>query len=127
MTSLKTMNINDTKLDLSSRESTVTDDRGSETTSTITTVFRGTEEIQLDNFSPFLDEAAMIALADDKAENPSGKAALTLSYTYADGSSDKAEFYEASDNRYVAVLNGTAIGHARKSDITRVLDDLKKL
>ena len=127
MTSLKTMNINDTKLDLSSRESTVTDDRGSETTSTVTTVFRGTEEIQLDNFSPFFDEAAMIALADDKAENPSGKAALTISYTYADGSSDKAEFYEASDNRYVAVLNGTAIGHARKSDITRVLDDLKKL
>ena len=127
MTSLKTMNINDTKLDLSSRESTVTDDRGSETTSTVTTVFRGTEEIQLDNFSPFFDEAAMIALADDKAENPSGKAALTLSYTYADGSSDKAEFYEASDNRYVAVLNGMAIGHARKSDITRVLDDLKKL
>ena len=127
MTSLKTMNINDTKLDLSSRESTVTDDQGSETTSTITTVFRGTEEIQLDNFSPFFDEAAMIALADDKAENPSGKAALTLSYTYADGGSDKAEFYEASDNRYVAVLNGTAIGHARKSDITRVLDDLKKL
>lgn len=127
MTSLKTMNINDTKLDLSSRESTVTDDQGSETTSTITTVFRGTEEIQLDNFSPFFDEAAMIALADDKAENPSGKAALTISYTYADGSSDKAEFYEASDNRYVAVLNGTAIGHARKSDITRVLDDLKKL
>ena len=127
MTSLKTMNINDTKLDLSSRESTVTDDQGSETTSTVTTVFRGTEEIQLDNFSPFFDEAAMIALADDKAENPSGKAALTLSYTYADGGSDKAEFYEASDNRYVAVLNGTAIGHARKSDITRVLDDLKKL
>ena len=127
MTSLKTMNINDTKLDLSSRESTVTDDQGSETTSTITTVFRGTEEIQLDNFSPFFDEAAMIALADDKADNPSGKAALTISYTYADGNSDKAEFYEASDNRYVAVLNGTAIGHARKSDITRVLDDLKKL
>ncbi len=127
MTSLKTMNINDTKLDLSSRESTVTDDRGSETTSTVTTVFRGTEEIQLDNFSPFFDETAMIALADDKAENPSGKAALTISYTYADGNSDKAEFYEASDNRYVAVLNGTAIGHARKSDITRVLDDLKKL
>ena len=127
MTSLKTMNINDTKLDLSSRESTVTDDQGSETTSTITTVFRGTEELQLENFSPFFDEAAMIALADDKAENPTGKAALTISYTYAGGGSDKAEFYEASDNRYIAVLNGTAIGHARKSDITRVLDDLKKL
>ena len=127
MTALKTMNINDTKLDLSSRESTVTDDQGSETTTTVTTVFRGTEELQLENFSPFFDEAAMIALADDKAENPSGKAALTISYTYADGSSDKAEFYEVSDNRYVAVLNGKAIGHARKSDITRVLDDLKKL
>lgn len=127
MTSLKTMTINDTKLDLSSRESTVTDDQGSETTSTITTVFRGTEELQLENFSPFFDEAAMIALADDKAENPTGKAALTIAYTYAGGGSDKAEFYEASDNRYIAVLNGTAIGHARKSDITRVLDDLKKL
>lgn len=112
---------------LSSKEITTTDDDGNETSSTVSTVYYGDKEIAIDKFYAFYNDAAMIELADAKQEK-AGAPELTLEYTYAsDGATDKVEFSEGSDGKYVASLNGKAVGHVRKSDITRAANSLKEL
>lgn len=113
---------------LSSKTSTTTDDDGNETTATVTTVLRDGEEIQLESFSPFYDNAAMIELADTDKAQPNGSPALTLEYTYVtDGTTDKVEIYAVSDGKYIACLNGKVVGRVRKSEITRVQNSLEQL
>lgn len=126
MTALTGMEFNGTEFTLRSRTSTTTDDQGSETTSTVTTVYRDGEEVQVENFSGFYDNVSLIELADAKEENPGGSAELRVVYTYEDGDSDTVEFYAAGDSKYVAVVNGKIMGHARKSDVTRALDSLSQ-
>ena len=98
-------------------------------TSNITTVFEGENEIPIKTFQPFYDEVSTIALADAKEGSKSDSPYLTLRYTFDDDSADTVEFYadEDNNNKYTAVVNGSIIGHARKSDVTRVIDDLKKI
>ena len=127
LTALKGLKINDRDFTLSSRESHKTDDAGNETTSTVTTVFEGKDEIQIESFQGFYDEVSMIALADSNEESTSGSPALTLHYTFDDDTSDTVEFYAAGDSKYVVTVNGDIMGHARKSDVTRVLEDLEKV
>ena len=67
----------------------------------------------------------MIALADAEKGSAGGSATLTVKYTYEDGDSDEVAFYPDTDTLYTAVVNGKVMGHARTSDITRTLDDLK--
>ena len=69
----------------------------------------------------------MIALADNTEANAGGSPELTLHYTFDDDTSDTVEFYAAGDSKYVVAVNGDITGHARKSDITRVLEDLEKV
>ena len=127
LTALKGLKINDRDFTLSTRVSHKTDDEGNETTSTVTTVFEGKDEIQIENFQSFYDEVAMIALADNTEANAGGSPELTLHYTFDDDTSDTVEFYAAGDSKYVVAVNGDITGHARKSDITRVLEDLEKV
>ena len=90
-------------------------------------MYYGDKEIAIDKFYAFYNDAAMIELADAKQEK-AGAPELTLEYTYAsDGATDKVEFSEGSDGKYVASLNGKAVGHVRKSDITRAANSLKEL
>lgn len=124
--SLTNMKVNDYNFKLSSKTVTTTDNEGEETTSTVTTVYLDDEEIQIENFSGFYDEVSLIELTDADGESASGNAELTITYTYSDGTTDKVEFYSSSNNRYVAKLNGNVMGHAKKADITRVLNDVKK-
>ncbi len=95
------MKINDRDFTLSTRVSHKTDDEGNETTSTVTTVFEGKDEIQIENFQSFYDEVAMIALADNTEANAGGSPELTLHYTFDDDTSDTVEFYAAGDSKYV--------------------------
>lgn len=109
---------------LSSRESVTTDNDGNETSTTVTSVFNGDEEIQLGDFSTYFDTVSLIGLADSDEEKASGKPALTITYTYSeDGGTDTVEFYSSGGNRYVASLNGEVIGHATKADVTRAIKD----
>ena len=90
-------------------------------------MFEGSDEIQIENFQGFCDEAGMIALADAEKASAGGTPELTIVYTFDDDTSDTLEFYAAGDSKYVAAVNGTVMGHARKSDITRVTEDLAKI
>ncbi len=132
MVSLSNMTItsggNDYSFDLSSREVLTTDDDGEETKSTTTAVYFKGDEIQLENFSPLYNDASLIELADAGTGSFSGEPEFKITYTYAeDGSTDMIEFYPSDNNRYLAVLNGRVEGHARKSDITRVQNDINEL
>jgi len=110
---------------LSSRESVTTDDKGVETSATVTTVTYGGKEIEIGKFSAFYNDIALIGLADAKTEN-GGSTALSVTYTFADGSSDTAEFLATGD-KYVAKLNGEAAGHSNKGDITRAVNSVAEV
>ena len=126
MTALTGFEVNGKAFRLSTRESHTTDDEGNESTSYVTTVFLGGEEIQIENFSGFCSDVGMIELADPNEGSTSGEATLTIKYTYEDGDSDDVAFYPDTDTLYTAVVNGKVMGHARKSDITRALEGLEK-
>ena len=104
---------------LDSRESVSTDNEGSETVSTVTVVTYNGEEIQLGNFTAFYDLISLIGLADAKTDGGSGSEALSLRYTYTDGSSDEVSFIDAGGDLYTAKLNGEIAGHSYKADVTR--------
>ena len=110
---------------LSSRESVTTDDKGVETSATVTTVTYGGKEIEIGKFSSFYNDIALIGLADAKTEN-GGSTALSVTYTFADGSSDTAEFLATGD-KYVAKLNGEIAGHCNKGDITRAVNGVAEV
>lgn len=132
MTALSNMTVTyggkEYSFDLSSKTVLTTDDQGSETKSTTTVVYYNGNEIQTEKFSPLFDDAGLIELADAKTETPSGSPEMKITYTYSDdNSTDTLEFYPSADSRYLAVLNGRAEGHSRKSDITRVVGALNDI
>ena len=69
----------------------------------------------------------MMELADIDEGSTGGSPDMTIRYTFDDDTSDTVELYNAGDSKYVAVVNGAAVGRARKSDVTRVLDELGKI
>ena len=126
MTALSSVSINDGSktydFKLSTKETTTTDDGGEESTSTTTTVQYGKDEIDISYFSTLFQNIALTELADSDEESASGSPVLSVTYTYStDGSSDKVEFYETGNNRYVAKVNGKSVGHAHKSGINKII------
>lgn len=126
MTALSSVSINDGSktydFKLSTKETTTTDDGGEESTSTTTTVQYGKDEIDISYFSTLFQNIALTELADCEEESASGTPVLSVTYTYStDGSSDKVEFYETGNNRYVAKVNGKSVGHAHKSGINKII------
>lgn len=127
LVSLSKMTVNDGKNDyefiLSSTTSTNTDDDGKETTSTTTTVKCGGDEIDLGKFSTYFQNITLITRADDKTESFSGNPVFSVKYEYAsDKSSDTVSFYSTDNERYLAVVNGNAIGHVYKSGINSLVN-----
>lgn len=114
-------------IELNTRESTTTDDQGSETTSTVTTVFYNGDEIQLGDFSVFYDKLALIVPCDVKTGSASGSDALRVEYTFADGSSDTVRFVDNGGDTYAAVVNGEMAGHAYKTDVNRAVKGISEM
>ena len=113
---------------LSSKEVTTTDDEGSETTTTQTTVKYGDKELELAYFSTFFQNNSLVKLADTKSGKTSGKPIYSVSYQYSsDGTTDRVEFYSTGENRYLAVLNGNAVGHVHKSTVNKLIDQVSQV
>lgn len=110
---------------LETKESTTTDNSGSETTSSTTKVTYGGKEVELGKFTDFYNKISLIGLADAAVEK-GGSDALIITYTFADGSSDTASFAAAGE-QYAAKLNGQAMGHSSKGDITRALNGISEV
>lgn len=129
MTSLSQVSINDGKktydFALSSKDVTSTDNEGSETTTTQTSVKCDDKEIELSYFSTLFQNISYTELADFDSESASGTPVLTITYTYSsDKSSDTVSFYETGANRYAASVNGTSVGHVHKSNINKAVNQV---
>lgn len=112
---------------LETKVSTATDNEGSETSTTETTVHYGDEEIPVGDFTNLYDDISLIKSAKLASKSFSGKPGLKVVYTFSDGSSDTVEFYPADGQNYTAVLNGKAVSSCYSADVTRVINDVKKL
>lgn len=131
MTALSKVTVNDGKKDyefvLSSTTNTDTDD-DNETTTTTTTVKCGDEEIDLGKFTTFFQNVTLITRTDDKTESFSGNPVLSVKYEYAsDRSSDTVSFYNTGNDRYLAVVNGNAIGHVYKAGVNSLVNQTSQV
>ena len=111
---------------LESKESVTTDDDGVETASTVTEVSCGGKEIEIGSFSNFFNDIALMAPSDVKTGSGSGSEALSVTYTFADGSSDSVSFVPEGD-LYLAKLNGEAVGHCAKADVMRAVKSVAEV
>lgn len=132
MTALSGMSVNNGKktyeFKLSSKEVTTTDNEGSETTSTTTTVQYGKEEIELGYFTTFYQNITLTERVDATAESVSSEPVFSVTYSYASGnSSDTVSFYKTSGNRYLATLNGSAVGHVYQSGINKLVKQTEEI
>lgn len=132
MTALSQMSVNNGSktydFKLSTKQVTKTDDEGSETTSTTTTVQYDKEEIDLADFSTFFQSVALVEIADVDQESVSGNPEFSVTYTYSsDGSTDTVSFYSTGSERYVATLNGRVVGHAHKAGVNSLVKDVEEL
>ena len=131
MTSVSEVTVNDGSKDykytLSSKTTTTTDDDGNETTSTATTVNYGDKEIETSYFSTYFRNITLITLADTKTESFGGSPAFSVTYSYSSGGSDNVSFYDTGSNRYLAVVNGTAVGHVYNASITKLVAQSSKI
>ena len=110
---------------LETKTSTKTDDEGSETTSTTTTVQYNGKDVDLGKFTTYYDDLSLIKLSEKKSKSFSGSPEISVTYTYSDGTTDKAEFYAAGNEFYTAVLNGKAVGSCYKADVVRIKNNIK--
>lgn len=109
---------------LDTKTSTKTDDEGSETTSTTTTVQYNGKDVDLGKFTTYYDDLSLIKLSEKKSKSFSGSPEISVTYTYSDGTTDKAEFYAAGNEFYTAVLNGKAVGSCYKADVVRIKNNI---
>lgn len=110
---------------LSTKEVKTTDNSGSETTSTTTTVQLDKKEIELSYFSTLFQNISLTQLADHDSKSASGTPVLSVTYTYSsDKSSDTVSFYDTGDNRFVASVNGTSVGHVHKAAINKAISQV---
>lgn len=110
---------------LDTKTSTKTDDEGSETTSTTTIVRYNGKDVDLGKFTTYYDDLSLIKLSEKKSKSFSGSPEISVTYTYSDGTTDKAEFYAAGNEFYTAVLNGKAVGSCYKADVVRIKNNIK--
>lgn len=114
--------------ELSSVETTTTDDEGNETTSVVTTVLLDKADIETGYFSTFYQNITMTTLADYETEEVTGDLAFRVTYQYNTlRESDTVSFYQSDSGRYVAVLNGTVVGHVYKSGINKIINQTATL
>lgn len=112
---------------LSSKQTTTTDDEGNETTSTTTTVKCGSEEIETAYFSTFFENLTLMEISKVSNDKASGSSAFTVTYNYVDGSaSDTVKFY-ASGTKYLAEVNGNAVGEVYKSGVTKLIKQVEQI
>ncbi len=109
---------------LNTTESTSTDEQGVETTTVNTSCFLDNREIQIGDFTTFYNLITLIQPSDVKADSGSGKQVLSLSYTFSDGSTAKAEYTDTGADTYAVSLNGESAGHAAKAEVTRAINGI---
>ncbi len=131
MISLSGMTVNDGsksyEFTLSSTTTTTTDDDGEETTSTTTTISYGDDEVELGYFTTYFQNISLITRADGDTESFSGNPVFSVTYNYSSGGSNTVSFYDTGNSRYLAVLDGKAVGHVYNASIKKLIEQASKV
>lgn len=131
-TAITTMTVNDGskdyKFDLSTESKTTTDSNGSETTTQTSTVKCGAAILTLENFNIFFQNVAYTERVDIAKSNPSGSPVLTIEYSYSTKSdTDTVAFYKGESGKYIATINGKAIGEVYEGRINNIKSQVAKV
>lgn len=126
LVAVKQMVVNDGSKDytfeISSKVSNSTDSNGSETTTTETTVNCGALNLTTEYFSTYFQNLAYTEKVEKSASSPSGSPSLTITYSYNDkDSEDVVSYYSSSSGKFIAVVNGTAVGTVYQSRINKLI------
>ncbi len=102
--------------------STITEDTTDGSGQSVTVAKYNGNEIDSGNFSTYYQNMSLTPRADSKTESFGGNPVFSVSYSYIDGENDTVSFYETGDSCYLAVINGTAVGHIYKNRINKLAD-----
>ena len=95
---------------------------------TTTTVKCGGNVIDQTKFDVFYQNLTSAERCGGVEKKPEGKkSVLTVTLRYADGSTTKAEFFEAENRKSPVVIDGTFTSLAYESYVTKMLEDLPKI
>ena len=130
LSGIKKMSVNTGKetydFDIKTTETKNTDENGEEsTTSDTVTSYKG-EKLDEGNFETYFKNITLLTKADKTAASKSGKAALTIKYTYSGGrSSDTVAFYK-SGSKYTACVNNKSVGTVYSNYIEKLISQTPK-
>lgn len=132
MNALSKISVNDGSktydFELSTVQVNNNDADGNDASTSTTTVKCGGKEIELERFSTFYQNVAMLELSDVKSANTSGSPVFSVTYTYSeDGTSDTVSYYKAGDNKYVASVNGQPLGYVYQSKVNKLIEQAGKI
>ena len=122
---VKNLKVDGYSFDITTKTVNTTDDKGEESSTTETkTKFNG-KEIDEGNFETFFSNLSLLKKADKTASSPSGKASLTIVYSYSsDRAEDKIEFYK-NGSKHIVTLNGTVVGTVESSYVEKLKTQAK--
>ncbi len=87
----------------------------------------GDKEIDLGNFSTYFQNVTLITRADGDTESFSGNPVLSVKYDFTSGDSETVSFYNTGNERYLAVVNGQAVGHVYKAGINKLVNQTSQI
>lgn len=126
MSAVSTLTVNngsDTYVfNISSKNTTTTDDGGNESASVTNTVTCDGKEINSAYFSTFFQNLTLLQKSESSGDKPSDSAVFTAEYTYSDGSSDTVKFFDAGGNKYLAQVNGDTVGYLYKTNPSKLIE-----
>lgn len=131
LSGIKKMSVNTGKetfdFDIKTTETKNTDENGEEsTTSDTVTSYKG-EKLDEGNFETYFKNISLLTKADKTASSKSGKAALTIKYTYSGGrNSDTVAFYK-SGSKYTACVNNKPVGTVYSNYIEKLISQTPKV
>ncbi|MGN1112953.1 MAG: DUF4340 domain-containing protein [Acutalibacteraceae bacterium] len=106
---------------------TKTDDEGNETSST--KIKCGDKSIAESKFSTFFDNLTSVQCnGNGESASPSGKAVLTVKYTYNNGkAADTVSYYTADNRKMLAQVNGKSDTYVFETYTSKIIEDAPKL
>lgn len=113
--------------DYSFRTKTVTtestDDNGSTTESTTTTIEYNSGQITTGYFQTYFNNFALLKKSDKTKDNPSGKADLTITYDFSgDRETQVVKFFKAKNNRHIVTVDSKPVGYVYSSYVNKIID-----
>ena len=100
----------------------------SDSTTTTTTVTCNGTSIDEDKFNTFYQNLISAERAGGIADVPEGKkSVLKVTYTFSDGETGSAEYFESENRKCPVLINGTLGSEAFDSYVSKIIEDVPKI